>query len=414
MGCSSIFSLGFIVSIRIQERGFRPAASSLNKRSSLTASKNNLITLALDCLRNCLELLRLTNSVCNHKFVHQDCDKSACKIDCVLSAEKCIKLFVDELSCVFFKKDNIRSKEGWWLSAFYSLCIQGFVRRALIQLNPESCTDDETNQYLYLAIRLFGASSGTYDPLTRDYATCSEGSDNSMAGNFKAAQLSLHQYKWTSSEITGSVNYLKRLFEDKGDCLKPRRMTVQTLGWTADTQLLKLYKFNVPVGQEPYFDLRPQWPVSPETPQRVYLDPPPINQTRNYSCRYPGCTGKVRVFGRPANLIRHYKNVHLDPDIKDFFACDHRNCGRSFNPFSRKDHLRDHFRDYHKEPIGNAKGEKSMRNTPKWLEVQSWLNDRVYKANWWRCGKCLCRIMISDRATSATLARLLVNPRWSN
>jgi hypothetical protein len=209
-----------------------------------------------------------------NKSIHEDCEISLCKIDCILNAERCIKLYVDELSRTFFKKENIRCKEGWWLSAFYSLCIQGLVRRALLQLKPESCTNVETKQYLHLVIRLFGASSGTYDPLIRNHDTSSKEQDNSIAEDFKAAQLSLHQYKWTSTGITGSVNYLKQLFEDKGECLEPTQMTVQSLGWTADTQLLKLYKFAVLKGKEPYFDLRSQWPATPETPQRVYLDPP--------------------------------------------------------------------------------------------------------------------------------------------
>lgn len=251
-----------------------PADPSLNGRVLLTLFKNELIRLALECLRSCLEVLRLVKSGFILESMHEGCEKSQCKIDCILDAERSIKLYVDELSRVFFKKENIRFKEGWWLSTFYSLGIQGLVRRALLQLKPESGTDDETKQYLHLVIRLFGASSGPYDPLTRNYAISAKGEDKSMAEDFKAAQLSLHQYKWTSAGVSGSVHYLKQLFEDKGELLKQTQMTLQSLGWTANTQLLKLYKFTVQKGKEPYFDLRSQWPATPETPQRVYLDHP--------------------------------------------------------------------------------------------------------------------------------------------
>jgi hypothetical protein len=39
-----------------------------------------------------------------------------------------------ELSRVFFLKENMREKTTWWLSAFYSFCIQSFVRKALIEV----------------------------------------------------------------------------------------------------------------------------------------------------------------------------------------------------------------------------------------------------------------------------------------
>ncbi len=275
MGRGSFLALSRVVSDQIWNRAYILADPRFKSRLLLTLAKNELITLALKCLQSCLEVLRLAKSGFIDESIHEGCkvSSSACKIDCTLDAERCIARYVDELSRVFFKKENIRFKERWWLSAFYSLCIQGLVRRALLHLKPESHTNNETKQYLHLVIRLFGASSGTYDPLIRDYIICSKESDSSIVEDFKAAQLSLHQYKWTSTGITGSVNYLKQLFEDKGECLRTTQTTLQSLGWTADTQLLKLYKFFVPKAKEPYFDLRPQWIATPETPQKVYLDP---------------------------------------------------------------------------------------------------------------------------------------------
>lgn len=134
-----------------------------------------------------------------------------------------------------------------------------------------------------------------------------------------------------------------------------------------------------------------------------------------YTCRYPGCENKVQTFTRPADLERHYKNVHTDPDMKDSFRCDYRKCGRSYEPFTRKDHFRDHLRDYHKEPIGSAKGEKSMNDRGKWQKAQrSWLDERVYEPDWWRCVKCLCRIMISGSNYECDDCKVLCEPEFVN
>lgn len=273
MGCGSVLALNCVVSVQVQIRTYLLADSGSQLRVLLTVSKNQLITLALQCLRSCLEVLRLVNIGIIHESIQEDCEFSACKIDCVLDAERCMGLYVGELSRVFFSKGNIRSKEGWWLSVFYSLCIQGLVRRALLQLKPESRMGDETKQYLHLIIRLFGATSGTFDPLVRNYATCRKAKKDSITEDFKTAQLSLHQCEWTSTGITGSVNYLKQLFEDKEKDLNPTQMTLQNFGWTEATQLLKLYKFAVQEGKDPYFHLRSQWIATPKTPQKVYLDP---------------------------------------------------------------------------------------------------------------------------------------------
>ena len=51
------------------------------------------------------------------------------------------------------------------------------------------------------------------------------------------------------------------------------RPTPVTLGWMPDTWLVKMYTFLAPKGQEPYFKLRHEYKETPETPQRVYLDP---------------------------------------------------------------------------------------------------------------------------------------------
>jgi hypothetical protein len=104
---------------------------------------------------------------------HGTCVKSVYRFDYITNLSLHLRLYLEELSRVFFNKENMRTKEGWWLSTFYSLCIQAIVQRVLLRLNKNTSPSNElaTRQYLHLAIRLFAASSGSYDPLMRDYAS---------------------------------------------------------------------------------------------------------------------------------------------------------------------------------------------------------------------------------------------------
>ena len=50
------------------------------------------------------------------------------------------------------------------------------------------------------------------------------------------------------------------------------KYTPKFLGWSHNTELLKLYTFIVPKSKEPYFQLRESWTPTYETPKTVYLD----------------------------------------------------------------------------------------------------------------------------------------------
>jgi hypothetical protein len=50
------------------------------------------------------------------------------------------------------------------------------------------------------------------------------------------------------------------------------RHTPSSLGWCKGTELVKLYKFIVPKGKLPYFQLLETWTPTYETPARVYLN----------------------------------------------------------------------------------------------------------------------------------------------
>ncbi|KAE9378203.1 hypothetical protein N431DRAFT_174978 [Stipitochalara longipes BDJ] len=172
------------------------------------------------------------------------------------------------------------------------------------------------------------------------------------------------------------------------------RHTPTSLNWgLKSADFVKLYKFIVPKGKLPYLELLENWTPTYQTPYKVYLDEQIGFKKSQFPCQFPGtCNGKQNVFSRPADLERHYKNVHASN--KDAFPCDYAKCPRSQDPFTRKDHYRDHLRDFHKEDIGAAKGEKlsGERNKQKWQKAQKiWLAERNISHRYWRCAKCLVK-----------------------
>jgi len=190
-----------------------------------------------------------------------------------------------------------------------------------------------------------------------------------------------------------------------GNASEPTRYTPRTLGWTYDTDLLKRYSFVILKGRESFLELRPQWSPTHETPAHVYLDTPARVEKNQFPCQYPGqCRGKQTVFGRPADLERHYKNVHFDH--MDVFPCDYPRCARLHEPFTRKDHYRDHLRDYHKEDIGSSKGRKSD-DEQKAAKMQAiWLSERNINAKYWRCARCLTRCHVAQVGWECTKCRV--------
>lgn len=110
-------------------------------------------------------------------------------------------------------------------------------------------------------------------------------------------------------------------------------------------------------------------------------------ERNRFPCQYPGpCPGKQSVFGRPADLERHYKNVHAD--ARDTFPCDYSKCPRHQEAFMRKDHYRDHLKDFHKEDISSAKGDKKTTN-------DNWWKERNISAKSWRCARCLVKNVVA-------------------
>jgi hypothetical protein len=149
---------------------------------------------------------------------HQLCMTDICQIECIKTLDEHLGLYLDALSKVFFKKENMRTKETWWLSTFYSFAIQGLVRKLIRELSYTPDSRAATEHHLHLAIRLFIASSGGYDPLIRDYASSSKGkeAESSYITDLEEAKTAVEQNSWASKGILSSADYLRKLFEDDG------------------------------------------------------------------------------------------------------------------------------------------------------------------------------------------------------
>lgn len=204
----------------------RPSQYSVekNKQSLTWKFQDQLIAQSLICLRSSLEALAVLDSGFLKATSHGTCVESVCQFDCITNLSLHLRLYLEELSRVFFTKENMRTKEGWWLSTFYSFCIQAIVRRVLLRLNKKTSLSNElaARQYLHLAIRLFAASSGSYDPLMRDYASpnLTKDEESSAVSDFCAAKVAVQQTHWKWKAISSSAAYLKKLFEDDGEELE--------------------------------------------------------------------------------------------------------------------------------------------------------------------------------------------------
>ncbi|KAH8685784.1 hypothetical protein BGZ60DRAFT_365646 [Tricladium varicosporioides] len=186
----------------------------------------------------------------------------------------------------------------------------------------------------------------------------------------------------------------------------PSRPTPEILGWEGILKVDEYYNFLVPKGKEPCLELKKGFPESPFTPRTVFLHREDTEIKNYHPCQYPGSRcwkpniGRP-VFGRPADLERHYRQVHAADDQKECWRCDRQNCNRDKEPFTRKDHFRDHLKDFHKEDIGYCKGEKTATSSAekkKWAAKQKiWEAERVISVQWWRCAKCLRRVYITEQ-----------------
>jgi len=182
-----------------------------------------MVGLAIVCLRCCLDGLRLCAANLLTPQIHGTCKPDLCSIDCLRDLCSHIYSYIDELSVMMFKKMNLRDRR-WWLSTFYSLCIQSYVRRGLLVLEQHltfgASDDSDLNsaQYLHLITVLFIAVSFQYDPLSggRLQNTLS---DDGVAPEAMVPELYLVSARtvcgveaWPNEGIKSSYQFLTRMF----------------------------------------------------------------------------------------------------------------------------------------------------------------------------------------------------------
>ncbi|KAK4244262.1 hypothetical protein C7999DRAFT_17459 [Corynascus novoguineensis] len=187
----------------------------------------SLVIMSMVCLRHCLEALRLHSANLLSPGEHEDCGAGQCQVECIHSLRIQVANYTDELSSVIFNKENMRDRR-WWLSTFYSLYIQSYVRHALIiiekQLRFQSADDvpaeDLTaTQYLHLPAVLFTAASAKYDPLLDgrlQYAL----TDNSVIPetsvpelHHASARIACEVDRWPEAGIRTPYQFLRRLLQ---------------------------------------------------------------------------------------------------------------------------------------------------------------------------------------------------------
>ncbi|KAH8663483.1 hypothetical protein BGZ60DRAFT_529752 [Tricladium varicosporioides] len=145
-------------------------SASLHQQATRSTWQSELITRSLDCLRSSLELLRMGDIATQIAFSHDYCGAGPCLVESQSNIQMRLNTFVDCFARAMFRKENTHNK-SWWFPVFYSLCIHGCVRQVLLvyfksyQPPGSQPQDNDAFEYLQVAVRLFIACSGMYDPL---------------------------------------------------------------------------------------------------------------------------------------------------------------------------------------------------------------------------------------------------------
>ncbi|KAL2136494.1 hypothetical protein VTI74DRAFT_3513 [Chaetomium olivicolor] len=189
--------------------------------------QTSLVILTMVCFRHCLEALRLHSVGLLTPGAHEDCSGGQCQVECIRNLSSQLATYIDELSAVIFNKENMRDRR-WWLSTFYSLFIQSYVRHALIAIEKQlrfrspddvPLEDLTATQYLHLPAVLFMAASAKYDPLLDgrlQYAL----TENSVITetsvpelHHAAARMACEVDKWPEFGIRTPYQFLRRLLQ---------------------------------------------------------------------------------------------------------------------------------------------------------------------------------------------------------
>ncbi|KAK3986366.1 Fez family zinc finger protein 2 [Cladorrhinum sp. PSN332] len=228
--------------------------------------QTSLVISSMVCFRHCLEALRLHSAQLLSPGAHKDCGGGRCQVECIQSLSLRLSAYVDELSSVIFNKENMRDRK-WWLSTFYSLCIQSYVRHALIIIERQlrfRSTDDvaaedlTATQYLHLATVLFTAASAKYDPLLGgrlQYAL----TENSVIPetsvpelHHSSARVAFEVDKWADGGIRTPYQFLRRLLQIGSLDFEPDEVKSQMFKPSGHRKSASLSSFSVdsPTGQD--------------------------------------------------------------------------------------------------------------------------------------------------------------------
>jgi hypothetical protein len=162
--------------------------------------------------------------------LHATCEPYRCKINAFATLTTCLKEYLELLSKVIFKK-NAKLRKDWWLSVFYSFCIQSYVRRALMVLVATVNQTPPATKYLHLAVQLFfvtcNAAAKGYDPVSYDFENLALTELSALTHHYLnpsdavLAQVAAQKISWEEDEIGSSYDYLGLLFDMDRDIFIP-------------------------------------------------------------------------------------------------------------------------------------------------------------------------------------------------
>jgi hypothetical protein len=199
---------------------------------------------------------------------HRACAESQCTIECVSNLISQLEAYLRLFSRVIFRKEALQSNRAWWLSTFYSLCIQSLVRSCLIAIVEGYATAERTpdvigaQRSLHLALRLFIASSSGHDPLvltwTKEMMSSSTPEQAGRAIHYRLAQSAVQQSTWHDRKIRNSRDYLNKIFKDDGifDALDCRNDTAQAGPLTSPRASFNESKYDHILIFTPYTNIR--------------------------------------------------------------------------------------------------------------------------------------------------------------
>ncbi|KAI1132364.1 hypothetical protein F5Y10DRAFT_219886 [Nemania abortiva] len=198
--------------------------------------QSSIAAISIECLRNCVDMLRLHEPGYLTPALHDNCDLQQCGVENFRKLNSGINEFIEEFSRVIFRKENRANERKWWLSAFYGLYIQSFVRRAIVFVDDQSLAHLRGNHpelhrncsdYLKLATELFEAASASYDPLISAWSLEKEPIDHKfdvrLIKYYRIAQKAVKTGLWAQDNVKSSFEFISLAFGQDLDSIRQRK-----------------------------------------------------------------------------------------------------------------------------------------------------------------------------------------------